>query len=165
MVMRSPSIPIGRHEPGPDEAWSAPSQIRDCICTRAAIRLDSVCIGIVVPIASLRAKIHRVDPYAGASIEGRKVDMQGWGSTHPVFDVLLPKLRPRVIMEVGTWKGASAINMATICKKHDIACEIICVDTWLGSPGLYTRPGEPFYDSLAHVNGYPNLYYTNGPTR
>jgi len=70
------------------------------------------------------------------------------------------KLRPRLIIEVGSWKGRSAINMATACKSLGLETEIVCVDTWLGPPGIYTRKNDPFYASLGHKFGYPQLYYT-----
>ena len=109
---------------------------------------------------SIRHRIHRTDPYADFSIEGRSPDTQGWGSQHPVFNAVLRRIRPTIIVEVGTWKGASAIHMADLCKRLGLACEIICVDTWLGSPGIYTRPDDQYYASLAHIHGYPSLYYT-----
>jgi predicted O-methyltransferase YrrM len=46
------------------------------------------------------------------------------------------------IVEVGTWKGTSAIEMATICKEFGIQARIICVDTWLGSPEHFTDIGN-----------------------
>jgi len=108
---------------------------------------------------TLRTQIHRSDPYAGFTPD-TKPDMQGWGSAHHIFELLVRKVKPSLIIEVGSWKGASALKMAACCRDLQLDTQIVCVDTWLGSPGLYTRENDAFYDSLKHVNGYPSLYYT-----
>ena len=100
------------------------------------------------------------DPYTDFDATRFPPDLQGWGSQHAVFEAVLKRCRPKLIIEVGSWKGASAIHMAGLCKKFDNNAEIVCVDTWLGSPGLYTRPDDPWHSSLAHINGYPSMYYT-----
>jgi predicted O-methyltransferase YrrM len=109
---------------------------------------------------AIRNYIHKVDPYLDFPHEDYPSDTQGWGSTHPVFETLVQALKPSVIIEVGSWKGGSAISMGNVCKSLGLETEIVCVDTWLGSPGLYTRKNDQHYESLAHVNGYPSLYYT-----
>jgi predicted O-methyltransferase YrrM len=110
---------------------------------------------------TIRSRLFRGrDPYADFDATRFAADTQGWGSQHPVFEAVLKRARPRLIIEVGSWKGASAIQMAGLCKKFDHPAEIVCVDTWLGSPQLYTRPDDQWYASLAHINGYPSMYYT-----
>ena len=70
--------------------------------------------------------------------EGYVPDLQGWMPTS--FPVVFANSvnecagRPLEIVEVGTWKGTSAIRMASICASAGIETKIICVDTWLGSP-------------------------------
>jgi len=57
---------------------------------------------------------------------------------------------PVVIVEVGTWLGASAIQVADIIRdlgRHDV---VLCVDTWLGSP-------EHFL-GMSKKNGFPQIY-------
>jgi hypothetical protein len=108
----------------------------------------------------VRRLLYRDDPYIGFNPAEHPEDRQGWGSEHAIFSVLMRKLRPAVIVEVGSWKGMSAINMARLRKSDASPFEIICVDTWLGSPGLYTRKDDPFAESLRFKNGYPQLYYT-----
>lgn len=39
-----------------------------------------------------------------------------------------------IIVEVGSYKGLSAVTMADICKSKSLNFKIVCVDTWLGSP-------------------------------
>jgi cephalosporin hydroxylase len=41
-------------------------------------------------------------------------DMQGWASDRPVFREVLTELKPKFIVEVGTWKGMSAFHMADL---------------------------------------------------
>lgn len=113
-----------------------------------------------ISTTNVRSLIHRTDPYAGFSVEGREPDTQGWGSNHQIFEVAIKKKKPRLIVEVGTWKGGSALHMAGLCKGLGLDTEIVCVDTWLGSSNIYTRKDDPYYDSLKHTNGYPRLYET-----
>jgi hypothetical protein len=109
---------------------------------------------------TIRGRIHQVDPYAGFNVEDYPEDRQGWGSYHPVFAAVLKRLTPKLIIELGSWKGASAIHMAGLCRDMAKQCEVVCVDTWLGSQANYMRPIDEFYRSLRHVNGFPSLYYT-----
>lgn len=66
-------------------------------------------------------------------------DLQGWNSTAEIFTELLSQINPSVIIEVGTWKGASAIHMAM-----NSEATIYCCDTWLG--GIDHALGETDYD-------------------
>jgi hypothetical protein len=99
------------------------------------------------------------DPYLGFEVDGKAADLQGWGSRDPIFAHLLSVVRPEVIIEVGSWKGASAINMATLIKHLGLDASLICVDTWLGSPEHFLKRDHPAYwDSLNVTNGHPRLY-------
>lgn len=100
------------------------------------------------------------DPYVGFPLDEWPEDLQGWGSDHPVFAEAIRALKPRLIVEVGTWKGRSAVRMADICKTAGIETTIVCVDTWLGSPEHFLRKDRPDgWDSLRMRHGYPQLYY------
>jgi hypothetical protein len=89
-------------------------------------------------------------------------DLQGWGSDDPIFSRLIERLAPALIVEVGTWKGRCAINMAKKIRDMGLSCEIICVDTWLGSTEhwLATAERQSWRDSLRLQHGYPQLYRT-----
>ena len=65
------------------------------------------------------------------------IDTQGWNSTAPIFERLIVQTAAEMIIEIGSWKGASAIHMATMCKKHGIQPLIFCVDFWQ-DPILHT---------------------------
>lgn len=96
----------------------------------------------------------------GATMRAYPLDLGGWGSHERIFQELLSTRRPQLIIEVGSWKGASAIHMARICTTLDLACPIICVDTWLGALEFWTDPGDSErYGSLRRTMGYPGVYY------
>ena len=48
-----------------------------------------------------------IDLYAGFNFDETKVDMQGWGSDHPILPWTIESLRPSLIIEVGSWKDIS----------------------------------------------------------
>src|SRR4051812_1856619 len=99
------------------------------------------------------SRIHTDDIYRGFCPIPESIT--GWGGDDPIFKMLIKRVEPRVIVEVGTWKGQSAITMAEACRTCQLDCAIICVDTWLGSEEhLLKCPKE-----LQPANGYPKLYY------
>jgi hypothetical protein len=62
-----------------------------------------------------------------------------------------------LIIEVGTWEGASAIGMGEILKNNNIQnFTILCIDTWLGNS--YHREGGHL-ETLRIKNGYPQLFF------
>jgi hypothetical protein len=81
----------------------------------------------------------------------------GWGSTHPYFERYITELKPKLIVEVGTWLGGSAINMARMLREqglHD-SC-IVCVDTWLGAAEHYVH--EDHRKVMKLKDGRPTFY-------
>lgn len=101
-------------------------------------------------------------PYVGLALEQHPDDMQGWASSDPVFEEIISKSKPKLLVEVGTWKGASAVHIAKLMKQYcDASARLICIDTWLGSPEHFFNPNDPDRrPSLRMKNGYPQLYYT-----
>jgi hypothetical protein len=113
----------------------------------------------------LKKSLFEVDPYQDFDDSGFDLDLQGWGAERLVLTDLIDEIRPQLIIEVGSWKGASSIKMGLHIKTRRLNTKILCVDTWLGSiehwdkkeskdPELYFR-----YRSLRLKNGYPQLYY------
>lgn len=86
-------------------------------------------------------------------------DIQGWNGNSTVFYDFINELRPNTIVEVGTWKGQSAINMAKIVKSLNLNTKIYCVDTWLGSIEFWTTHRNTPERDLLLKNGYPQIYY------
>jgi cephalosporin hydroxylase len=78
--------------------------------------------------------LYGVDPYEGFPLDQWPERLHGWFSDAPVFEEVISKVRPDLIIEVGSWLGASAIHMAGLLKKHGLdESKIVCVDTWLGA--------------------------------
>lgn len=106
----------------------------------------------------LNALHYGINPYLGFRYDQSDIDMHGWNSSHSIFQETIHRLRPRTIIEVGTWKGASARHMAAHCKSLGLDSVIICVDTWLAEEILWTSP--EWFPSLKCVNGRPTVYNT-----
>lgn len=83
-------------------------------------------------------------------------DVRGWGSDSPIFKEMIEQVRPRLIVEVGTWKGASALTMAQACDALDLDTRIVCVDTWLGAHEFIGVGGER---DLLLRHGWPMVYF------
>jgi len=107
-------------------------------------------------VKSVSPLIHAVDPYEGFDASVFEVDLQGWASGHPIFESVINKLKPKLLIEVGTWKGASAMHMAGLIRKHGLDCELVCIDTFLGSHEHWMNPDHR--RSLNPINGYPSIY-------
>jgi predicted O-methyltransferase YrrM len=63
---------------------------------------------------------------------------QGWFNHGPAILALLDAHRPRVVVELGTWLGQSAIAMAASVRRW--GGHVTCVDTWSGN--LHDDGGE-----------------------
>jgi hypothetical protein len=86
-------------------------------------------------------------------------DYSGWNGNHTIFHNYIQKTNPKVIIEVGTWKGQSALNMADFCKNIGIETTIFCIDTWLGSLEFIDGSNPNLVKELRPVNGFPSVYY------
>lgn len=112
------------------------------------------------PILPVRQLLYNDDPYTDVPFKYDK-DLQGWDSHNSIFNEVIRSVKPKLIVEVGTWKGASAIHMASICRSIGLQTEIVCNDTWLGNWQHWSR-GEGGVGSRADLkifNGLPRLYY------
>jgi predicted O-methyltransferase YrrM len=110
----------------------------------------------------IKAALHRVDPYEGFEFESLGFDPSGWGSESPAFATLIEEQGDalELIIEVGTWKGGSAIEMARALDEADSSAKIICVDTWLGALEFWRDHDDATrYGALELKNGYPSVYY------
>jgi acetyltransferase-like isoleucine patch superfamily enzyme len=106
----------------------------------------------------VRSLLFSEDPYAGFDIALPR-DIQGWDSENPLFGKVIADVKPKLIVEIGTWKGASAIHMAKICRELQLDVEIICIDTWLGNWQHWARTsGIGSRIDLRLKNGFPCLY-------
>lgn len=91
------------------------------------------------------------------------LDLQGWSTDEIIFEELIVETKPKIIVEVGSWKGWSAIHMASLLKKHGLVdSKIICIDTWLGWNSLVqiAELHQPtgIDINIPSKNGYSLLY-------
>lgn len=66
---------------------------------------------------------------------------QGWFHHAQKVLALVDECRPLVTVELGTWRGASAIALARLVRQW--GGEVYCVDTWMGDVNGGTAPGIP----------------------
>lgn len=70
------------------------------------------------------------------NVPGLTEDLQGWNSQLPIFEELITEVKPKIVIEVGTWKGASLIHMLGVCyKQHLIDTLFYAVDVFYGLHG------------------------------
>jgi predicted O-methyltransferase YrrM len=98
------------------------------------------------------------DPFDGFPAAEVAPDMQGWKSDHPFLADTVARLRPRVIVEVGAWKGMSVLSLAAALRDNGIDGAVVAVDTWLGSAEHWANPDWRAALGLRH--GYPTLQRT-----
>ena len=84
-------------------------------------------------------------------------DMQGWNFESPVFEDMVKKTQAKTVVEVGTWKGMSAIKFYKALEKHSSNFLLFCCDTWLG--GIEHMDGMPYGGLFKKRYGYPELYF------
>lgn len=88
-------------------------------------------------------------------------DYQGWNHENAIFDRLVREVDPTNVVEVGTWKGMSAMRLYNAMRaiKLPVAGKdwtLWCCDTWLG--GIEHMEGQPFGGLFKTEHGYPTLY-------
>lgn len=86
-------------------------------------------------------------------------DFGGWNGESPWFENVIRQVHPSLIIEVGSWKGQSAITMGNALKKLNLRATIHCVDTWLGALEFWGDLSDTQERDLLLKNGYPNIYY------
>ena len=106
------------------------------------------------------------DGFAESTFMQASPDDHGWMDPciMGVFSRLRPwtAARPLLLVEVGSWKGQSAMAFAKRLQEIGEGNKLVCIDTWLGAPEFWTwglrdrsRGG-----SLKRCFGLPHVYYT-----
>jgi len=72
---------------------------------------------------------------------------------------ILDIVKPRLIIEVGSWKGDSAVLMASYLAEKQIDGALICVDTWLGGIEHISSDNPKWGLKQFSKHGYPMLYF------
>lgn len=105
------------------------------------------------PIIPIRERLFERDPYEGFDL--RDSQLNGWNSRHPKLAELLQLISPSLVVEVGSWLGASALFMAEHTDAH-----ILAIDTWLGAAEMWDNKGDPErYQALVIEYGHPTIYF------
>lgn len=97
------------------------------------------------------------DPFLGFPLAEHPTDVQGWNSDHPYLGRAIREARPRIVVEIGVWKGASVMTMAAEAKRLGLDCAVIALDTWLGSSEHWSAEG---HEAMRMLHGYPRLFHT-----
>ncbi len=108
--------------------------------------------------SQIRTLLGLENAFEDYAFDESRVDLSGWNSTHPFFRRLLEEFKPKLIIELGVWKGMSSLHMAVQSGKLGLKTEILAIDTWLGSSAHLSSDGRR--DELSPRNGYPTLYET-----
>jgi Methyltransferase domain len=102
-----------------------------------------------------------LDPFLGFPLDLYVPDLQGWGDGHPWLTQTIDENHPRIVAEMGVWKGASVVRMASRMKALGIEGVVIAVDTWLGSWDHWV---QEHFEKLGFLNGrstLQNIFMTN----
>jgi hypothetical protein len=80
-------------------------------------------------------------------------NLVGWTNARALYDKYLPELvnaragkQAKIVgVELGTWAGKSAFEMAAVMKRYcSDSCLLLAVDTWLGDPAMISSfPSHP----------------------
>jgi hypothetical protein len=100
--------------------------------------------------------IHGVNVFAGYAPRLLE-DTSGWNSQHPSFDTVISEIHPKVVIDVGVWKGGSTIYLAELLRKYGASGTVISVDTFLESLEHWNRESDLF-NMIPRRNGMPLLY-------
>jgi hypothetical protein len=106
--------------------------------------------------ADIMHRIHGTNVFTGF-VPTYAEDRQGWNSEHTSFEEIIRGLRPRVVIDLGPWKGASTIYLAELLKRNAVSGTVIAVDTFLGSVEHWDR-GSGFAGLMPFRFGMPMLY-------
>ncbi|KAL5062478.1 hypothetical protein RYX36_024215 [Vicia faba] len=92
-------------------------------------------------------------PHAAEKLR-RSKEITGWGSNAPVFERLIRKVKPQIIVEVGTFLGASAVHMAELTQRIGLKTHILCIDDFRGWAGF-----RDDFKNMEVLNGDVFLYF------
>ena len=103
--------------------------------------------------------MNQIDKSIYENLELLPEDSSGWNGKSILFKNLIEELKPSTIIEVGTWKGQSAITMGNTIKELGLETKIYCVDTWLGAIEFWATLKHTEERDLSLKNGYPQVYF------
>jgi hypothetical protein len=103
------------------------------------------------PQRSLLRQFLRFSGYSqeGTTAPDTSFSPKGWYADHPVFEQIIKVLKPKLILDVGSFWGASCVRMARLAIDSGPPEEVtvIAIDTWLGSKEHFVEmPFESMQD-------------------
>lgn len=104
----------------------------------------------------LKAELFPVNIYSGTPLDSDAPHDKGFFGDPDVFRSLISSVRPKTIVEIGSWKGHSAVFMVDCLRREGIFCDVVCVDTWLGSQEHWLK--SDFRKLLKLTRGRPSFY-------
>jgi hypothetical protein len=111
-------------------------------------------------------RLHMVNPYENfvapqeCNSEPFRAQYANLGGDSKIFETVIEQCRPKVIFEVGSWLGGSAITMGNAVKKLGLDCEIVCIDAWQGLDAFWDPHDSPVGQPMLLLkNGWPQIYY------
>ncbi|WOO39842.1 class I SAM-dependent methyltransferase [Rubellicoccus peritrichatus] len=114
----------------------------------------------MVPPKRLLKVLFKDSPYENFPLVDYPQKEGGWHSESSVFDKLIADIQPELVIEVGTWLGASALRMADKLKAQSSDARVLCVDTWLGAAEFWDCQSDPErYEALDIKHGFPSVFY------
>lgn len=102
-----------------------------------------------------------INPFKEIDADAIPDDRKGWGSEDPFLHEIIEKVRPKTILEIGTWKGASAIYMARCVKELGLETEIICADPHTASAGLWISNRDAMHMTAKGECGTYDVFLAN----
>ena len=99
-----------------------------------------------------------------ADMEPKPLNMQGWAHADDAwYAQFINMTRPDLVIEVGVWKGVSAIALGSAMKTYFQGGTLVTVDTWLGAIEFVINQRkrdsvDPQRD-MEYKNGWPNVYH------
>jgi hypothetical protein len=104
------------------------------------------------------AKLYGKNIWSGFIPQVPAEEVQGWNGYHPSLSSLSSAPGPKIVVDVGVWKGQSTITMANAMRHNGIDGVVIAIDTFLGSTEHW-GDGE-FGNLFERRYGMPDLYQT-----
>lgn len=80
----------------------------------------------------------------------------------PANEVLIgevQKLKPTLVIEIGSFLGWSASGMALEMRHFNKDSVVLCIDTWMGGADHWYEATFDPKSRIKRKNGYPTLYY------
>lgn len=112
----------------------------------------------ITPAQALCLSLFGDNPYEGFEPVIEKPDLQGWNGGHPALSRIVRETKPEVIVDVGVWKGRSAVTLAAAQKEVRESGIVIAVDSFLGSPEHWNPKRQDIFAALRFSHGQPRLY-------